>query len=310
MNIEISRQKILIVDDVPLNIKILGQALRCDYEIVIASSGKEALNIAASENAPDIILLDIIMPKMDGYEICKKLKEDLRTQHIPIIFISSKAEVEEETKGLELGAVDYITKPFCIPIVKARVKTHLNLKKKSDMLEKLACIDGLTNIENRRRFDEFIRQEWHRARRAKIPLSLIFSDVDFFKSFNDNYGHTAGDECLLRVAQTLKNSLCRATDFLARYGGEEFVAVLPEVNSEHAVIIAEKMRENIQLLNIPHSFSGTSDRVTISLGVATAVPNENLSLEDLIKVADSALYEAKSLGRNKVVQGFIYYRKG
>ncbi len=305
MSVKHSQNKILIVDDMALNIKILGESLRNDYEIVVATNGKKALAIATSENPPDLILLDIVMHEMDGYELCKIIKEDDRTKNIPVIFISSRGEMEDETKGLELGAVDYIIKPFSMPIVNARVKTHLTLKMKSDMLESLVTIDELTDIPNRRKFDELFNKEWYRARRAAKPLSLIFMDIDFFKNFNNNYGYAEGNACLKKVAQVLEKNLKRSSDFLARYGSYKFAAFLPETNIDSAVIVGDMIRIDVENMNIPHAFSQVSDHVTMSMGVATTIPPKDTSKTaplpgDLIKTADSVLSEAKDHGRNLI----------
>ncbi|HEX5338887.1 MAG TPA: PleD family two-component system response regulator [Gallionella sp.] len=305
MSSKLPQTEILIVDDSPMNIKILGAALNDTYKVKFATSGEKALELANAESTPDLILLDIIMPGLDGYEVCKRLKENEKTKNIPVIFITAKSEVSDETKGLELGAVDYIIKPFSVPIVKARVNTHVNLKKKSDALEKLTSLDGLTNIANRRRFDEFLQQEWHSAMRTQSPISLVIMDVDFFKKYNDNYGHSAGDECLVKVARALAGALLRNTDLVARFGGEEFVAVLPGTHIEPAEAIAEKMRLNIENLNIPHAHSQAAEKVTLSLGVATTIPSSRSAFADLINAADAALYKAKELGRNRVEKIFV-----
>jgi len=297
-----NKQKILIVDDTPLNIKMLGEVLRENYQILVAINGEKALEIATSDTAPDIILLDIMMPGMDGYEVCKQLKTDGRSQGIPVIFISAKCETADEMRGLELGAVDYISKPFSMPIVSARIKTHLTLKKKSDMLEWLTCTDGLTNIANRRRLDEFLKQEWNRGRRTGSSLSLIFVDIDFFKKYNDCYGHQAGDDCLVNVANILEKSLARSTDFVARYGGEEFMVVLPETGMESSLAIAEQIRRNVEQADMPHANSDVSSQVTLSLGVASMIPVDGMTPDHLIKTADAALYTAKENGRNQVVE--------
>ena len=298
MKVECKKQMVLIVDDVPGDIAILVEVLSAEYKVVVATNGKEALDIAGSKVPPDLVLLDIIMPEMDGYEVCRRLKDDEQTQNIPVIFITAEVEEEDETRGFELGAADYIVKPFSVPIVSARVKTHLILKEKTDSLERLATIDALTKIPNRRSYDSFIKQEWNRAKRTKTPLSLVFVDVDYFKPFNDNYDHAAGDECLAKVARALESSLHRATDFVARYGGDEFVAVLTDTDIEPARAIAENMQTNLDDMNITHPYSDVSDRVTISVGVTTTVPTDSLSQDSLIKAADSALYEAKEQGRN------------
>lgn len=294
-----TRSTVLIVDDQPANIRILGEALKNDYQIKMATSGEKAIQIAASEESPDLILLDIIMPGIDGYEVCKQLKNNYKTEKIPIIFITAKDQEEDETKGLDYGAVDYITKPFSLPIVKARVKTHLELKKHRDILEDLSTLDGLTGIPNRRKFDAYLKTEWKRAVRESYPLSLIMIDIDHFKLFNDNYGHGPGDECLKKVAKELSITAKRPADFVARYGGEEFSSILPNTSIEQATEFAELLRHNIEKLYIPHDFSPSGNRITISLGSATTIPTVKKSYDLLITSADNALYKAKSDGRNK-----------
>lgn len=294
------KQTILIVDDMPINIQVLAMPFKSEYNVKIATNGEMALQVATSSNPPDLILLDIVMPDMDGYEVCKRLKRDSRTKNIPVIFITAKSEVEDETRGLELGAVDYITKPFQVPIVKARVKTHLNLKRKSDLLESLAALDALTEIANRRRFDESLQAEWNRDKRSKTPLTLIILDIDFFKNFNDNYGHAAGDDCLKRVAQALASSLKRPGDYIARYGGEEFAVILPGTDAKSAAHVAEQLISTVESLAIPHSYSDVSKHITISVGSATIIPNDELFPLFIVEAADKMLYEAKRTGRNKV----------
>jgi two-component system sensor histidine kinase/response regulator len=295
-----ARQKILIVDDMPTNIRALGEVLRSRYDIVVAINGETALLMAQSDQPPDLILLDIEMPDMDGWRVCRRLKNHEKTRDIPVIFITGHYEVSEVMAGFESGAVDYISKPFNISVVQARVQIHLELKKQRDLLEQLASVDALTGIPNRRMFDEYFAREWRRSMRSASPISLIFMDVDFFKTFNDNYGHAEGDRCLENIAAILKDTLKRVTDFVARYGGEEFVAVLPEMNLDEAVEMAESMRKNVVNSNLPHAYSGVADRVTLSLGVSSVIPAAGVSPEDLIKTADAALYIAKENGRNQV----------
>lgn len=301
MDMELPKQRILIVDDVPSNIKILGEALKDDYKVSIAVNGQGALDIADSDSPPDLILLDIIMPGMDGYEVCRKLKNKKNTRNIPIIFITSKDQEEDETKGLEAGAVDYITKPFSLPIVKARTRTHLELKMQRDMLEELSAMDPLTRLPNRRRFQEFSDLEWKRSVRANKQLSLLLIDVDFFKNYNDTYGHPAGDQCLRKVAQALAGALKRSTDLVARFGGEEFAVVLPDTDPEGAGFMAEEMRAKVEALDIEHGNSVVGDVVTISIGGATVTPTPQLQAAALMAAADKALYQAKETGRNRVV---------
>ncbi len=294
-----ARQRILIVDDSSLNIRVLGETLSPLHEIYAATSGEEALKIANSDPQPDLILLDIVMPGIDGLEVCRRLKADIRTQDIPIIFITAMTDEKDEEMGLELGAVDYIRKPCSPPIVKARVKAHLELKRKSDILKNLSNRDGLTGIPNRRRFEEHFNLEWSRGVRSGSPLSIVMMDIDFFKNFNDNYGHAKGDECLIAVAEALNGCIKRPTDMVARYGGEEFVAILPETDFKGAKTMAESMRKAIEQLKIPHEFSVTAKNVTISVGLATTMPTMSYAPNDLINEADKMLYESKSNGRNQ-----------
>ncbi|MBF0399771.1 MAG: diguanylate cyclase [Magnetococcales bacterium] len=294
------RGTILIVDDERFNITVLKDLLDPEYDTMVAKNGRQALERIASAELPDLILLDIMMPEMDGYAVCEHLKKDPRTADIPVIFITALNQVGDESKGLQLGAIDYITKPISPDLVLLRVRNHMQFKKMSDRFRDMATLDGLTGIPNRRRFDQFLTQEWHRSLRAKSPLSLILMDIDFFKPYNDNYGHSAGDDCLRTVAQALATCLTRATDLVARYGGEEFVCVLPETDSAGAVQFGEKIRHAISRLQIPHAYSKTGPHVTISLGVTTSIPSQAAKPEELICVADQNLYRAKDEGRNRL----------
>ncbi|MCP4755935.1 MAG: PleD family two-component system response regulator [Proteobacteria bacterium] len=294
---------ILIVDDNPENLKVIGNIVKAIVpRIVFANSGEQAFDFLEKAQ-PDLILLDIMMPVMDGYEVCRRLKTDIRTSNIPVIFLTALDADTDETTGLELGAVDYITKPIKADILKARLKTHLRLKHKTDLLESLALIDGLTDIPNRRRFDELLQTEWQRAIRESTGLSLILIDIDFFKKYNDLYGHAGGDECLRSVAQALKRTTKRPADCVARYGGEEFAGILPATENREAAAIAEKMRDNVAALNIIHEQNDGNGRVTISLGVATIRPQRNSDPLTLIELADGFLYRAKEQGRNRVFAG-------
>ncbi|MCU7835263.1 MAG: diguanylate cyclase [gamma proteobacterium symbiont of Taylorina sp.] len=291
--------KVLLVDDIKANTALLKKLLKSDYQIDTVNDGKDALHYIES-SLPDLVLLDIVMPDIDGYEVCQQLKADERSKDVPIVFITSLNEEGDEYKGLKLGAIDYITKPFNKNIVRARVRNHLITKKQSDLLKNLSNLDGLTSISNRYCFDNYLNNEWQRAMRSDEPLSLILMDIDFFKQYNDHYGHLAGDDCLKQVAQSLDCSIKRSTDFVARYGGEEFVAVLPKTSSDDAIILAEIFRKNIEKLVIKHEFSSTEQHVTISLGVATMIPERNTLPQLLIEAADRNLYKAKESGRNQV----------
>ncbi|MEI6557954.1 MAG: diguanylate cyclase [Rhodospirillaceae bacterium] len=293
------RQRILMVDDIAANIKILSAILKHEHDILVATNGADALETALVEQ-PDVILLDVMMPDMDGYEVCTRLKADPRTREIPVIFISAMNEVEDEARGLEVGGLDYITKPINPAIVKARVRIHLELKRQRDLLQRISMIDGLTGIANRRRFDETLEREWRRCHRAGTPLSLILVDVDFFKNYNDHYGHLAGDECLKKVAVAMADQIRRGSDLVARFGGEEFACLLPDIAAEGAHAMAVRLRDAVSNLRIRHSRSAAADHVTISLGVATQVPDGDDPPSRLIDQADRGLYFAKQNGRNQI----------
>lgn len=300
MKKEDNRPLILVVDDTPTNIQVLAEALRTDYRVRVAGSGKAAFDIIAKLGAPDLILLDVMMPDMDGYEVCRRLKQQPETRNIPVIFVTAKSDVVDEELGLRLGAVDYIIKPFHLPIVMARVRNHISLKMKTDLLESQAMLDGLTSIPNRRRFDEALENEWKRAHRSGLPLSLIMLDIDFFKRYNDNYGHGAGDECLKKVAASLAGAIDRPSDLVARYGGEEFVALLPETEAEGTRNIAEHIRSAVESLGLPHQYSDVSGNVTVSVGYACLIPGTEGGQTELLRLADEKLYAAKESGRNRV----------
>jgi len=292
--------KILIVDDNSQNLEILMDLFRDDYKVVAAINGERTLKIAASDSPPDLILLDIIMPEMDGYELCTLLKENEATKNIPVIFVTAVSEAMDETRGFALGAVDYITKPFHPPMVKARVKLHLNLKRKTDLLEQLAFMDGLTEIPNRRRFDEVLEIEWNRARRSGSHLSLLLMDIDHFKLYNDTYGHGSGDECLRLVAGAIQASLRRAGDFVARYGGDEFAVVLPRADAEEAMAVGRMILGCVDRLAIPRNASAAVPHVTLSIGAATLQQDRQQDLADFIELSDKALYAAKNSGRHRI----------
>jgi len=296
---ERTRQTVLIVDDEPMNIEILYETLSAEHEILFATNGQEALRIASSE-LPDLILLDVVLPDLDGYQVCTQLKSDSKTRDIPVIFITAMDHEEDETKGLDVGAIDYLSKPIRSPIVRARVRNHLELKRHRDYLGKLSATDGLTGIANRRWFDEQLEREWRRARREHAPLSLLLMDIDFFKAYNDHYGHLAGDDCLLQIALMPNQCTKRPADLVARYGGEEFVCLLPDTDAEGALWVANLLQGEVSRLSIPHAYSSVADHVTLSIGVATMVPVVGQLPFDLIRRADELLYAAKQNGRNQV----------
>ncbi|WP_224981396.1 diguanylate cyclase [Geomonas agri] len=309
---EAGRGKILIVDDTTANIEILYQILKGEFDVLFAKSGADGIRMVR-EHAPDLVLLDIMMPDMDGYEVCRALKQDPVTSHIPVVFVTAMGNDEDETKGLEEGAIDYLTKPIRPAIVVARVRNHLELKRRGDLLEKLstelawknreleelARQDGLTGVANRRHFDESLRSEIQRAARNGRNLSLIMCDIDHFKKFNDLYGHFAGDKCLQLVGKLLRKSFKRAGEVVARYGGEEFAVILPDTSGELAGHLAERLRLELLAQALPHAHS-EFNMVTMSLGVAGALVTREQDQEWFITAADEALYRSKTAGRNRV----------
>jgi two-component system, sensor histidine kinase and response regulator len=294
-----TRPSLLFVDDEPSSIDILADTFADEYDLLSASDGVTALRIAASRR-PDLILLDVLMPGIDGYEVCRRLKREERTSNIGVIFITSRDSVIDETKGLELGAVDYVSKPINTVAVKARVGNQIKLKRAQDALSLLAATDALTGLANRRRFDEMLAYEYARHTRSGTDLSLILMDIDYFKNFNDHYGHVAGDECLRQVARVVGGVMARATDLVARFGGEEFVFLLPETDLNGAVIFAERIRRSVADLALPHAYSKIADHLTVSLGALSVRQLPHRSLSSLVAQADAQLYAAKAGGRNRV----------
>lgn len=295
-----AKPKVLVIDDVPTNLDILIEHLHDEsLELVVALSGEEGLKLAKALS-PDLILLDVMMPGMDGYTMCRLLKQNPLTKEIPVVFLTARDDPTDVEFGFALGAVDYIHKPFNVSILKARVRSHLALKRKSDQLIKLAGTDPLTGIANRRQFDATLEREWMRAQRNNTALSIIMIDVDFFKRYNDHYGHVAGDNCLKRVAMAMQRALNRPADLLARYGGEEFVALLPETDMVEVITVAERIRKAVYDLALEHGASPVCSSVTISLGGATALPAGLQDKEALLTQADDQLYLAKQAGRNCV----------
>lgn len=309
MDINEERSKILVVDDEKINIDVLVGLLKPHYQVIIAKNGEQALRRLEKPPLPDLILLDIMMPGLDGYQVCRQIKNNPLTSHIPVIFITGKNDEEDEAMGFREGAVDYITKPFSSLVVMARVKTHVELKRRGDMLEQLAGLDGLTGVANRRKFDQTLEAEWKRSIRHHHQLGLIISDIDFFKNFNDQYGHTDGDECLKKVASAIKRAMLRNEDLAARYGGEEFACILPETDNDGVLIVAERIRANVNSLNISHCRSNVADHITISIGAASTTPQANHPAVTLVEMADKALYQAKRGGRNQIC-GYQAYLDG
>lgn len=290
--------RILIVDDAMENVQILHQALQGEHDVLFALNGAKALEIARHQ-LPDLILLDAVMPGMDGYAVCKALRESPVTRDIPIIFVTALKTPEDETRALGAGAADFISKPVNSAVVRARVRTQLTVKRQSDALRALSLTDGLTGVSNRRAFDDALINEWRRCGRAQVPVALIMVDIDNFKAFNDEYGHQAGDECLRQVSAAMQRAAARPQDMVARYGGEEFVVLLPHLDTHGAEGVARRLLEEVAQLGIAHARSPAAPQVTVSLGIASVTPNERRAPDLLVKAADALLYEAKATGRNR-----------
>ncbi|MEL6927826.1 MAG: diguanylate cyclase [Cyanobacteria bacterium J06600_6] len=321
--------KILVVDDRPNNIELLTVILTLQgYRVERAEQGSVAISPAQAE-LPEIILLDISQPDTDSFEVCKNLKAEPKTRDIPIIFLSALNETDSKLRAFESGASDYITKPFQVEEVIARIDNQLQisrlkteLKAKNARLErellkrqlvekkllnlnhqlgKLAAVDGLTQVANRRIFDEFLAREWQRGQRDKQPLALILGDIDYFKLYNDNLGHQSGDLCLRQVARAINKTVRRPADLVARYGGEEFAVILPQTSSQNAFKVSEAIRLEIKQLAIPHPQSLVGNHISLSLGVTCVVPQAMYTKKQLLVTADKALYQAKKQGRDRSI---------
>jgi len=296
--------KILVVDDSRLISHVAKTILtQQGHEVILAQDGLAGLQAAKSEY-PDLILLDLIMPVMDGYQMCQNLKEEDSTKEIPVIMLTSKAEPADKVKGLKLGALDYVTKPFDEGELLTRVNIQLRLKQlyealqeKNRQLQKLANRDGLTDLYNHRYFHEQLSKDFLRAQRYHESLSCILLDIDYFKKFNDTYGHQTGDIVLRDLGQVIKDSI-RDSDFAARYGGEEFAIVLYHTDGPAALQVAERLRQMVEHCDVRDRDNVL--HVTISLGIATFPHQQIRYYKQIVECADKALYKAKRNGRNRV----------
>lgn len=304
---------ILLVDDDLGAIELLGQILDGMATVRFATSGADALRVA-QESVPDLVLLDAEMPGMSGFEVFEAFKAIPALADVPVIFITSHNDAKFEVASFEMGAADFISKPVVAPLVQARVKTQLRLKRLADTLRRIATTDSLTGIANRRHFDEALEREWLLARRSGAPISLLLIDVDHFKLYNDRYGHPMGDTCLQKVAQALVGVGLRPADLAARYGGEEFVLVLPNTPRSGAEHMAQCVLQAVAALHLEHQDSPTAPHVTVSVGVASDPGGTGSALDNpakrsarvLLEAADQALYEAKRGGRAQIqFQGVV-----
>jgi diguanylate cyclase (GGDEF)-like protein len=292
-------QSILVIDDEKINLKIISDMLNDDVVVMLAKSGGQGIR-KAIEYQPDLILLDVVMPEMDGFETMARLRHDARTSAIPVIFITALNDSSHEEKALLMGASDYIQKPLHTNIVQARVRLHLQLAKQRKMLEKLANIDPLTSLANRRKYQDVLEQEWQRAMAHQACLSLLVIDIDNFKQYNDCYGHATGDKVLQQVATVLANQVVDK-GLVARYGGEEFVVLLPDHSQEESIEVARRCMQGVEALNLAYSHEDFSGKVTVSVGGATKSPSQKCRSEDFFNAADDMLGLAKKSGKNKIL---------
>lgn len=293
------RATVLIVDDEVSNIEIMNAVLEDHYEICFATSGEQALEVARSV-LPDLILLDVLMPGIDGYEVCMHLKNDRLLADVPVIFTTGLDDQEAEVRGLSLGAIDYVTKPINPIVLRARVSNHVELKRLRDQLAQMAVTDALTGLSNRRQLEITLAGEISRLAPAGAWLSVIMIDIDFFKLFNDTYGHPEGDRCIAMVAAALTRAVHKVAGMTARYGGEEFACVLPGATPEEAFATAQEIQLQIQSLNIPHKGSEVSGNVTVSIGIASARTHPDMGGSIWLQQADHQLYTSKKSGRNQI----------
>ncbi|ANG96802.1 MULTISPECIES: diguanylate cyclase [Brucella] len=296
-----NRATVLIVDDEVSNIEIMNAVLEDHYEICFATSGEQALEVARTV-LPDIILLDVMMPGVDGYEVCVRLKNDRLLADVPVIFTTGLDDQEAEVRGLSLGAIDYVTKPINPVVLRARVSNHIELKRLRDQLAQMAVTDALTGLSNRRQLEVILTAEISRLAPAGAWLSVIMLDIDFFKLFNDTYGHPEGDRCIAMVAAALTRAVHKVSGMTARYGGEEFACVLPGADPEMALATAHEIQFQIQSLNIPHPGSAVSTKVTVSMGVASARTHPDMGGALWLQHADHQLYTSKKSGRNQIAK--------
>lgn len=308
--------RILLVDDDPTAILVLGGILKGLAEIRFATSGSSALDIAR-EDIPDLVLLDIEMPDVSGLEVCAAMKSDPILRDVPVIFITGHSTAEDEIAGLAAGAVDFIAKPPLAPLVLARVRTHLRLKLLTDSLRHSAMADPVTGVGNRRQLESVLPKEWLRALREGSPIALLMIDVDYFKEYNDTYGHRAGDVCLRQIAQAITQITQGSADLLTRYGGDEFALVMPRTDADLAQEVGDDLVAGVAELGLPHSSSHISETVTVTIGVSAFEPLQTRTVthtdsdapptvigpDDLLMAADRALYAAKNDGRSRA-----YYR--
>lgn len=290
---------VLVVDDQPINIQVLYRTLSPEYRVLMATSGAKALELCR-QDPPDLVLLDVVMPDIDGHEVCAQLKADPSTRDIPIIFVTSHHSAQEETRGLELGAIDFVNKPVNPAMVRTRVKSHLTLALQQQILRQMVRLDGLTRVNNRGGFDERWEIEWRRAVRLGSSLSLLLVDVDDFKHYNNAYGHQAGDDCLRSLAQAIKASTLRPADFVARLESDRFCCILPETDADGAMTVAKRIEQQVSVLQIEHVGLDQGKVLTLSMGLASCVPERGADPGALLAQTERRMLGAKRGGHGLI----------
>ena len=296
----VNRPCVLIIDDSPLELRALSMILQKMYNVLLASNGEEGI-VIAQENQVDLVLLDLNMPRMSGFEVLCALKDMQETAHIPVIIVTSSDSSNDEVRGLALGASDFIRKPLDA-VVNFRINMCLQMVSQMKLIERFGLIDGLTGVNNRRSYDQTILVEWATAMRSKEPLGMMMVDVDKFKAFNDRYGHINGDVCLKAISEVMVKTVMRGSDYVFRWGGEEFAILLPSTPIEGVLEVAERVRKSIAETSVKCGDEVTY--VAVSIGAGSTVPPQekdySKTLEKFSISVDSALYKAKANGRNRV----------
>lgn len=313
--------KILLVEDEYHVLRALeGLLTAAQHTIVTAQNGEQGVELFLSER-PDLVLLDVNLPGLSGYQVVQRIRSNTDGEWIPIIFLSGEGSDEAIAHGIEVGGDDYLVKPISYTVLSAKLRAMeriATMRRDLDLVSKqlaeankhlkwLSLHDPLTKVANRRFFDHVLTQEWNRQRRHGKPLNLLLIDVDDFKAYNDFYGHQHGDDCLSRVASLLQQRVQRSSDFLCRYGGEEFAVILPMLSPEEAYQLAERLRLDVAEARLEHRASSTASYVTVSIGVASVIPSASSTATDLIVSADKKLYKAKSSGKNQVVNSALKF---
>jgi diguanylate cyclase (GGDEF)-like protein len=294
--VTLDRSRILVVDDQGDSVEMLTEALKGKHDVLAATSGAQALTLAKDA---DLVLLDVRMPDMNGLEVCRRLRAEEATRRIPIIFVSGLGQSRNQTEGFEAGAVDYITKPIDVPVLRARVQTHLDLKAARDQLERSATLDAVTGIANRRRFDDVLKEEWRRLARSSTRITVAIVDIDHFKEVNDRYGHAEGDACLKAIANTLAGLWRRPAELVARYGGDEFAVILPDIDWYAAQRFVSRTLRAVGMIEVP-GLPGPGC-LSVSIGAVSYIPSFVRTIEDTLRAADEGLYKAKENGRGRGV---------